>query len=91
MSMMEVPIYELYIYCNKSDYVLQIFVHLDCPGDGGVSNNCVYAEMSKLDPHLRRDDVNTVLDALKSDTTVVDFDEFLYAIAQIGAVYRKEL
>ena len=77
-------------YIVIRENLLQIFVHLDCPGDERVSSDGVYAEMSKLDPKLKRADVKAALDALNSDTAAVDFDDFLYTIAQIGAVSRKE-
>lgn len=67
---------------------LQIFVLLDCQGDESVNNKTMFGQISKLDVGLTQDDVDNVLAALQSDTKQVDFDDFLYKIAQLGATDR---
>ena len=68
--------------------VLQIFVMLDCGTKGKVSATDLHAHLSKMDSELTHGDVNEVLAALQSDKPEVDFDDFLYKIAQIGAANR---
>ena len=70
------------------EIILQIFVLLDCIGDQRVDNRALYKELVKLDEGLTQGQVNHVLQSLQADTHPVDFDEFLYKIAQLGVSHR---
>ena len=64
---------------------------LDCGMKGRISATDLHGHLSKLDSELTHGDVNGVLAALQSDKPEVDFDDFLYKIAQIGAANRTHM